>query len=514
MSPNAGSSRIGPLFKNAGPYVVMLSSIVGTSVYEFTWTIAGVALPHMQGAFSATPDEIAWVMTAFIMGSTVMIAISGWLSIRFGRRRMFLASIAGFTASLIMCALATTLFEEAIWRFVQGFLGGALIPLGKAITVDAFPREKRGEAIALWGIGLVASAVLGPVIGGVVVEFYDWPWIFYLNVPVGIVAYVVAWAIVPETEIKPDHRLDWLGCSALIIGVVTLQLLLNRGERLDWFGSPEIIIESVLAGIAFYIFVVHSATTERPFLEPRLFRDKNFQLGLIFGFINGAIVTLPLVLLPLLLQTLAAYPVIDAGTLMLARGFGVMFGMLVLSRLITRLDPRHILAVGFMCVAASSWAMSGWTLDVLAFDVIWTNFVQGVGSGIMFVPITTLAFTTLSRRHTTEGFSVFFLVFFTGTTVGFAVIFAVLTRTAQISHAVLSEYVNPYNELFRYSFIRELWNPAEANGLAALDAEITRQATMIAYNNSFYATALVSLAMLPLIFLFRTQDAAQQKQTE
>ena len=494
--------------------MVMLASVAGTSVYEFTWTIAGVALPHMQGAFSATPDEIAWIMTAFIMGSTVMIAISGWLSTRFGRRRMFLASIAGFTASLVMCAMATTLFEEAVWRFVQGFLGGALIPLGKAITVDAFPREQRGEAIALWSMGLVASAVLGPVVGGVVMEYYDWPWIFYLNVPVGIFAYAVAWAIVPETEIRPDHRLDWLGLCALLIGVVTLQLLLNRGERLDWFGSPEIIIETVVSGVALYIFVVHSVTTKEPFLELQLFRDKNFRLGLLFGFINGAITTLPLVLLPLLLQNLAAYPVIDSGILMLARGLGIIFGMLVLSRIITRLDPRHILAVGFVCVTVSSWAMSGWTVDVRMLDVIWTNFVQGFGSGIMFVPITTLGFATLPKRYTTEGFSVFFLVFFTGTTVGFAGVFAILTRTAQISHAVLSEYVNPYNELFRYPSIAELWNTTDSTGLAAIDAEITRQATMIAYNNSFYATALVSIAMLPLILLFRTKSDTRQEQPD
>lgn len=511
MSPNAKGQRVSIPLKNAGPYMVLLSSIVGTSVYEFTWTIAGVALPRMQGAFSATPDEITWVMTAFIMGSTVMIAFSGWLSVRFGRRRVFLASIAGFTASLVMCALATTLFEEAIWRFVQGFLGGALIPLGKAITVDAFPREKRGEAIALWGTGLVASAVLGPVIGGIVVEFYDWPWIFYLNIPIGIVAYVVAWAIVPETEIEPDHRLDWLGSSALLIGVVTLQLLLNRGERLDWLKSPEIITETFIAGLAFYIFVAHSATTDQPFLEPRLFRDKNFLLGLVFGFVNGAIVILPLVLLPLLLQNLAGYPAIDAGMLMLARGFGVMFGMLVLSRLMTRLNPRHILAVGLICVAASSWAMSGWTLDVLVLDVIWTNFVQGFGSGIMYVPITTLAFTTLPKRYTTEGFSVYFLVFFTGTTVGIAIIFAVFTRTAQISYAVLSEYVNPYNDVFKYAAIPKLWNLAETSGLVALDAEITRQATMIAYNNSFQATAFVALAMLPLILLFGTRGGAHRE---
>lgn len=493
----------------AGRALMVLAAITGTTVYEFTWTIAGVAMPHMQGSFSATPDQIAWVMTSFMMGSSLMIACTGWLSVRFGRKRVFLVSIVGFCASLVMCATADTLFEESLWRFVQGFLGAPLIPLGQAITIDAFPEEKHGQATALWGIGVVGGAVLGPVVGGVLIEYYTWPWIFWLNVPLCLVAMVGVVLFIPEIETDRQRRMDWFGLGTLLVGVAAIQLLFNRAERLDWFASTEILLEGGVAALALYLFVAHSFTARNPFLQPKLFQDRNFQFGLFFILVNGMLSILPLVLLPLLLQNIGGYPPILAGGLLIFRGLGLIAGMLVVGQLTGRIDSRYILCAGFFTMFISGWGMSVWTVEVPAWEIVWTNFLQGVASGAVFVPITTLAFATLATRYRTEGFAVFYLVFFTGSAIGVASIMTVHTRTAQINHAVLSEHITPFNELFRYQFMPQLWDLDKLDGLAALDYEITRQATMIAYNNTFFVVAALSLLVIPLVFMFRARKPAR-----
>ncbi len=484
-------------------WLVVVSAIIGTIVFEFTWTIAGVALPHMQGAFSATTDQIAWVMTAFVMGSSVAIATVGWFSVRFGRKRVFALSIAGFTLTLVMCATSNTLLEESIWRFMQGALGAGLIPLGQAITVDAFPRGKHGQATALWGTGVVLGAVLGPVVGGVIVEYYSWPWIFWLNVPVGVIALIAVLFFIPEIETEPDRPMDWFGMTTLVLAVGVIQVVLNRAERLDWFASPEIMIETGIIIVALYLFVAHSITTRNPFLRRELFQDRNFQLGLFFCLVNGALAIVPLVLLPLLLQNIGGYPAISTGGLLVFRGMGLIAGMIIVGQITNRVDSRYILAAGFFLMFISGWGMSVWTVELPAWEVIWTNFLQGAASGAVFVPVTTLAFTTLAPRFRTEGFAVFYTVFFTGSALGVAGIMAIHTRTAQINHAVLSEHINPFNEVLNYSFIPKLWDLNDLSALAALDVEVTRQATMIAYNNTFFSIAALSLIVIPLIFLFR-----------
>jgi DHA2 family multidrug resistance protein len=489
-------------------WLLVISAIVGSSVFEFAWTIVGVALPHMQGAFSATEDQIAWVMTAFVLGSAVAIACIGWLSDRFGRKRIFICSIVGFTGTLVMCAVSTTLFEESFWRFMQGVLGAGIIPLGQAITIDAFPSNQQGRASSLWGNGVVLGGILGPVVGGVIVEYYTWPWIFWLNVPVGIIAIIGVILYVPEIESESDRPMDWWGFILLTTGLATLQIMLNRGERLEWFSSPEIVLEGLYTGFAFYLFIAHSWTARYPFFRPQLFSDRNFKIGQIFIIVNGALSILPLVLLPLLLQNVGGYPAIAAGGLIIFRGVGLIIGLSIMSVISDKMDSRILLVTGLIIMGVSGWAMSTWTVNISQFDVIWTNTLQGLASGMIYVQITVLTFSTLPSKFRTEGFAVFHTLFFAGSSVGVACIVFIHTRTLQTSHAELTEFVTPFRDVFKYSFYPEQWDINTLEGLASIHEELTRQATMIAYNNTFFAVAALSFVVIPLAFLFRKATAS------
>ena len=487
----------------ATKWLLVLSAILGSSVFEFAWTIVGVALPHMQGAFSATEDQIAWVMTAFVLGSAVAIACIGWLSDRFGRKRIFILSIVGFTLTLVMCATSTTLLEESIWRFLQGVLGAGIIPLGQAITIDAFPSNQQGRASSLWGNGVVLGGIMGPVIGGVIVEHFSWPWIFWLNVPVGLIAMIGVMIYVPEIESEPHRPMDWFGFALLTSGLAALQIMLNRGERLDWFSSPEIILEGLYTLFAFYLFIAHSWTAKHPFFRPQLFSNRNFVIGQIFIMVNGALSILPLVLLPLLLQNVAGYPAIAAGGLIIFRGFGLIIGLSIMSIIADRMDGRILLISGLMIMGFSGWGMSIWTVEISTFDVIWTNTLQGLASGIIYVQITVLTFSTLPSKFRTEGFAVFHTLFFAGSSLGVAGILFVHTRSAQTSHANLTELINPFRETLKSMIHPERWDIGSLEGITSMHAELTRQATMIAYNNTFFAVAMLAFVVIPLAFLFR-----------
>lgn len=496
-APAAGTLSIG-----ARRVLVVAVTTLGTAAYDFTWTVVGVAMPHMQGSFSATPDQVAWVMTGFIVGSAMMMASVGWLSARFGRRQLFLFAMAGYTITLIGCGMADSLVEEVSWRFLQGVVGAPLIPLGQAIAVDAFPPEHHGKATSFWGIGVVAGGAFGPVVGGFLIEHYGWPWIFYVTVPIGAVSFIASWFVLSKTPRDKTRRLDWFGFASLIIAVVAVQLMLSRGERFDWFESPEVVIEGLVAGVAFYLFLAHTATARRPFLDRALFRNRNYVIGLVFLLAFGAIIILPNVLLPLLLVNLAGYPVVETGYLLIPRGVGVIAGLLVIGQIEHRVDARALIFTCLVLYVVTSWQMAHWTIEVQPFEVMWPNFVQGICGGLMWVPVSTLALSTLDKRLQDEGYAIFYLQFDVGSAAGVAGVIALHTRQTQINRSLLIENVSPYNELMHSPAMPELWDLNERAGLAALDYEITRQAMMIAYNNSFLVMAIMAAALMPLALMF------------
>ena len=481
--------------------MAVISAVGGTVVYEITLGIVGVALPHMQGTFSATPDQIAWVLTSFTIGTTVMIGCAGWFSSRFGRKRFFLFSLAGFVLSTLMCGSVDSLGAEVFWRLMQGLLGAPLMPLGQAITVDAFPRDKKNLASSVWAMGAIGGVVTAPLLGGYLVQNYDWRLVFFVTVPLGTLAFVGTWFFVEETELDTKRKLDWYGFAALVIAVFAIQMGLSRGERLDWFESSEIIVELTLGCCAMLYFLIRCYTTSDPFVPGELLRDRNYIIGAALFMLFGAVLVLPLVMLPLLLQQLGGYPVFTAGALLFPRGIGTICALLVTGTIAAKADPRVPLVFGLILIAFANWNMSTWTADVSAWEISWSGALQGFGSGITFVPNIALAFWTISDRYRTEGLSFLYLLFYFGSAIGVACIFAFQAKLGQIHRAQLAENVTYDNELFDQSAIALVFDPTTQRGLAALSLEIDRQAQMIAYSSSFLFIAIAALLMAPLPLL-------------
>ena len=472
-------------------------------MFDLTWMIVGVALPHMQGSFSATPDQIAWVMTAFIVGSTMMISVTGWASERFGQEQVFIFSVLANTAATFMCGVADSLETEVLWRFFQGVLSAPLLALGQAICIAAFPPEKRGFASGVWGSVGVGAVVFAPLFGGYLIEHLNWRWVFYAVIPLGLNAFVWSWVFLPRTQPKSDRTLEFWGFFGLIVFVGALQTGLSRGERLDWLESTEIIIEMAIAAFALLLVVYRVMIAERPIIEINLFSDRNYSVSIIFMVLFGGLTTLPVVLLPLMLQQLGGYPPETAGELMFSRGLGTVLSLLAVGYLMNRMDPRLVLAAGFVFYATTNIFMSTWTSSINEWWVIGTNFIQGMASGSTYVPIITIALATLARRYHTEAITFMFLIFNLGSAFAVAAVFALYTRLVQVNHSVLAEHVTETNEVFALRDSPEVWSPTTQDGLAALAVEIARQAEMIAYVNAFLAVGVCAALVVPVVLLVR-----------
>lgn len=482
---------------------IVAAAVLGTALFDLTWMIVGVALPHMQGTFSATPDQISWVMTSFIVGGTMAVSITGWAATRFGRKNLFVFSMVGNTIATVMCGAAGSLEAEVFWRFVQGLLSGPLLAIGQSLVISAFPLEKRGFATGLWGAAGVGSVVFAPVLGGYLIEYVNWRWIFYAVIPVGIAGTICTLAFVPREPPIHSRSLEWTGFAALMILVGTLQLGLSRGERLEWFASTEIRIHFLIAGLALVLVVYRMMTVAQPILERRLFYDRNYVISITFMFLFGALTTLPVVLLPLMLQQISGYPAIAAGEVMMGKGVGTMTSLLLAGFLMTRIDPRAILAYGFLAYAGANFYMSTWTDTVDQWTILWCLVLMGSASGTCYVPIVNISLTTLARHLHTEGITFMFLTFNVGSAVGVAAIFALHTRLSQVNRAVLVEHISETNELLRMPMVANSIDLDSSSGLAAISAEISRQASLIAYINSYLFIAIAAAMVVPLILLLK-----------
>ena len=482
--------------------LIVLNVTLATAMYAFTWNSVTVALPHMQGAFSSTIDQVAWVMIGFVIGSAAMTASVGFLSDRFGRKEVFLVSTFGFLLTLIGCALSTTLGEMVFWRFVQGVCGSGLMPLGQIIAVNAFPKERYGQATAVWALGFVTANVVSPAISGLIVDSLGWQWIFLVPLPIGLATFFAGFALIPRTP-KKRRPLNVTGYASLIIGISALQLVLARGERLDWFESTEIMVESAVAILGLYWFVVNTMTSKQPYFDRDLFRDRNFNLGNTFVFFVGMVMFLPLLLIPLELQQVSGYSAVDTGYLLMSRGAGSVMGLLALSRLRDRVDPRPILFFGLACTGFACWSMSTWTVDIRAFDVIWTNWLLGIATGAVWAPMNTLTLSKLSDKLQDQGVAFYYLAFDVGSAIGTAAVVGLHARHSQINRAVLAEQITPLGASGQFYDLPSLWSLADASGLATLEMEVARQASMIAFNNSFMVVGGVMLCLTPFVLLFR-----------
>lgn len=486
------------------PALITASVALASFLYSVDWTIAAVALPHMQGTFSATQDQIAWVITSYIVASAISIPAAGWLSLRFGRKRLFLWAVSVFLVASVLCGAANSLAVEVFARVVQGLGGAFLIPLSHAIILDTYPPEEQGKAMALWGVGSVMGSFVGPTLGGYLTEYLSWRYIFYINVPFGLLALAGSAAFIPETVRDPRRRLDWFGFLSLSLGIGALQLMVDRGGQLDWFESWEIISEACLAMLGFYLFNVHCLTAKQPFLDPRLLARRSFFFGVLFAFLYGFLTTPVMVLMPSFLDHVRGYSIDAIGLLQAPRGIGLLAAMIIGGRVTGRIDPRSMIAFGLLCLAFSSWEMSRWTADVNAWPLLWTNFVQGVGGGIILVPIQAIAFPSLEPHRRTEGAAVYNLVRSIGASIGVSGALALHVRTSSVMRAQLTEHVTPYSEAL-HAQLPGGWSIATPQALARLEREIDMQAAVIGYTSDFWLFAMVALAALPLLFFVGRQ---------
>jgi DHA2 family multidrug resistance protein len=476
--------------------------MLATIMQALDTTIANVALPYMMGSLSATLDQINWVLTSYIVAAAIMTPVTGFLTARFGRKRVFLITVVGFTGASVLCGMAASLEQMVLFRLLQGVFGAPLVPLSQSVLLDSYPKERHGSAMALWGVGVMVGPILGPTLGGWLTEAYNWRWVFYINLPVGILTFLGLSAFLSETKTL-NIRLDWLGFLSLSLGIGALQMMLDRGEQLDWFSSTEILVEAALMTLGFYIFLVQTFTAKQPFLDPRIFRDRNFAVGVSLIFLVGIILLATLALLTPYLQQLMGYPVLTAGMILAPRGMGTMVAMMICGRLINTVDARLLLAVGFLLSAGVLWEMSGFTPDVSQWTLIRTGVLQGAGLGFMFVPLSTITFATLAPEYRTQGTALYSLFRNIGASIGISIVVFMLTRNTQIMHAALAEHVTLFNEALRNPAVAQIWNLGTAAGRLALNAEITRQATIIAYANDFKLMMLISLAAIPLVLLLR-----------
>ena len=482
--------------------VITLCVMLATIMQALDMTIANVALPYMQGSLSATLDQVNWVLTSYIVAAAIATPVTGFLAARFGRKRLFLASVAGFTAASMLCAVAQSLEQMVLFRLLQGLFGAPLVPMSQSVLLDSYPKERHGSAMAMWGVGVMVGPILGPTLGGWLTETYDWRWVFYSNLPVGILTFLGLSAFLAEST-RQRLRFDWLGFLALSVAIGSLQMMLDRGELLGWFDSTEILLEATLAGLAFYVFIVHSVTTDRPFIDPKLFADRNFAVGLLLIFMVGIILLATLALLTPYLQNVMGYPVITAGLVLAPRGMGTMAAMLIVGRLIDRVDPRALVLAGLALSVWVLWEMAGYTPDVSRFTLVMNGVVQGLGLGFMFVPLSTITFATLRPEFRTQGTALFSLMRNLGSAIGISLVMWQLSRTTQVMHAELSGFVTPFNPALALPGVVQHWNLGTAAGRLALNGELTRQATVVAYANDFLLMMAVAVLAMPLVFLLR-----------
>ena len=484
--------------------------MLATLMQALDSTIANVALPYMQGSLLTTSDQITWVLTSYIIAAAIMTSPVGWLAGRFGRKNFFITCLVGFTLASMLCGVAQSLAQMVAFRLLQGIFGAALVPLSQATIMDLYPPEQRGSAMAIWGMGVMVGPILGPTLGGYLTEVYDWRWVFFINLPFGALAIFGLWFFLRDEKRGLASAFDWTGFFVLSLGIGALQMMLDRGGELDWFASPEVWLELALAALGLYLFAVHVALAEKPFISPRIFADVNFTTGFLVMFAVGMVLLASSALLAPYLQTMGGYPVRDAGLLMVPRGLGTIFAMMVAGRLSNRVDPRLLMVLGIAALAYSFQEMATWTPAVTPFTLSWVTAIQGFGLGFVFIPLQVLAFATLPAQFRTDGAALFSLVRNVGSAIGVSVASFMLAQNTQIVHAQLAEGLTGFNHMVQTGGAYLFWNTATYAGRAALNGEVSRQALAVAYTNDFKLMFWVSLPTALLVLLMRRPRQAQK----
>jgi DHA2 family multidrug resistance protein len=488
--------------------LITLAVMSATLIQVLDTTIVNVALPHIGGELGATADQTSWVLTSYLVSSAIVMPLTGYFSDTLGRKRFLLIAITGFVAASALCGLSQNLAQLIAFRLLQGVFGAALVPLSQAIMSDAYPPEERGKAMAIWGMGVMVGPVLGPTLGGWLTDAASWRWTFYINLPVGALSIFLAWQFIPETT-KRARRMDWTGLALLALGVAGLQYMLDRGTQQDWFDAADIRLAAVAGAAGIAGFAWHSLRRGRDALfDLRIFRDRNFAMSCLVMAAMGLGLFGGLVLQPILLEGLLGYPIVTTGLVMAPRGIATAISMMIVGRLVNRVDARFLIGLGMLLSAAGSWLMTAYSLDVTLAQIIWPAFLQGLGLGLIFVPLSTIAYMTLERSRMAEAAGLYSLVRTIGAAAGISIVTTVMTRQAQVVWSELGAHVTKYNPALA-EYLRPLHvSPTDPHAIALIAAQVAQQSTLAAILDVFKMTTWSFLAMLPLLLLLRRRGAA------
>ena len=487
---------------------ITVGLMLATVMNSLDTTIANVALPHMAGSVSASQDQITWVLTAYIVAAAIMTPLTGWLANRLGRKLVFLVSIAGFTVASMLCGVANSLSEIVVFRLLQGVCGAALIPLSQAVVLDIYPPAQVGQVMAIWGAGAILGPIFGPLLGGYLTDNFSWRWVFFINLPIGILAFTAVWIFMSRDKGATSRPFDFLGFGALVVFIASLQMMLDRGPTVDWFSSSEIWVEGFLAVLGLYVFLVQTLTARHPFFDRALALDRNFVACNIFGFFIGIFLFSTMALLPPVTQGTMGYSVFEAGVVMMPRGIGSFLAMFIVGRLVGRVDTRLILMAGLGLCSLALLQMSHFSLTMDSRPFVVSGVIQGLGIGLLFVPLSVTAFATLSPAMRSEGTAVYTLIRNMGSSVGISMMQALDTRQMAVAHADMAGKLSPGNPVQFGLLPPPGAAPGGNAGLAMLNAEITRQASMVALVDVFRLMLLLTICIAPLLLIMRKPKAA------
>ena len=482
--------------------MITVPVLAASLLHSLNMSTAYVALPNIQGNLSAAPDQVGWVITAFVVATAVGTILTNVMSQHFGRRRVFLGAILGFTITSLLCSSSQSLGELVFYRMLQGFVSAPLLPISQAIMLDTYPREKHGFAMSIWSMGMILGPVAGPTIGAILTEFHDWRYVFLMNIPFGIFAFFAILATLPTTS-NQHQKIDLIGVIALITAVVCLQMVLDRGERLGWFESPEILVNTALSALAFYVFIVHCLTTRNPYISLGMFADRNFVIGLSLVFVFGIAVFSSLFILPLFLQNIQQYSVLSAGWVISARGVGTMIAMMLAGTLADRVPGKFLILAGLLCVGLSNAWMTRWSADVSMAEVIWTTVINGFGMGMMWVSLTTVTFSSLAAQYRVEAAALFSLVRAVGASMGTSVVVSILVRSSQTNYIEMRDQISTFDRSAKLPGATVTWNPDSGAGLVLLQKLVFGEAQMVAFLNDFVFLVIVCFLAMPLCLLLR-----------
>ncbi len=500
--------------RHVNPWIVAVAVMFATFMEVLDTTVVNVSLPHIAGNLSATIEESTWVLTSYLVANAIILPLTGWLATYFGRKRLLMTSVTGFTLASLFCGVAPNLPFLVVFRIIQGATGGALQPISQAVLLEAFPPHERGKAMGFWGLGIVVAPILGPVLGGWLTDTYSWRWVFYINLPVGIASLLMTRQFVfdPPYLKRASERIDYWGIGMLAVWIGALQLVLDLGQERDWFESSLITALMVISVMTLAAFLVYEWRAEHPVIDLRIFKIRTYSTGVFLMTTLGFVLYGSLVLLPLMLQTLLGYPSVQAGIAMAPRGIGSFIGMPIVGTLTGRYDPRKLVATGLLTGAVTLFWLGGLNLNAGYWDIFWPQFVQGLGLSLIFVPLTTISMDPIPRERMGNATSLFNLMRNLGASIGIAMTTTLLYRYEQVHQTVLASHVDAYSLAARSAlagararFLASGSDPVTAGerAYAAIAGLVARQAAMVSFVDVFRLLGTMFLLLVPLVLLMK-----------